>query len=1061
MIYSGAPYDRKTRKAHGVAICLDPIATKVWKDSGSEWVPISERIIKIRFYCAPIHITVIAVYSPINPVTKQMSDENDKFYNDLQDTLNDVSTKDMIIIMGDLNARVGNDQQKRHQHVTRSGIGPFTVDIENENGTRLIDFCEINNIIISNTFFKHKLVHQTSWMHPRNKKWHMIDYTLVNKKFRSSVEDVRMLRGATGTIGTDHHLMRVKIKIHLKSRRKNVTSKKINVDSAKLKDEKLLEAFQKDLHDIFDNAKDDTISIDQRYELFLSQIKEKAKYHFPVDKNTNRKRKEWLTSDILKVIDQKAIAFVEWQNNRGSNLESKFHKNYKRLRKIVKIMTEHRQEEYWDEVCENIEKSIKNNDPMTAFSIIRRLRGGSKRNENMPVQDKSGNLLVNSRDTLKRWREYFYETLNVNSSVDQNLIDLIETPTLSITEERRQNASLSIEEVRKALSQMKSRRAPGSDEVTVDILKAGGEPIIRWLFEFFTDVWKNEQIVKEWNMTTLIKLYKSKGDRKICDNYRGIALLNTTSKIFSRIILNRIHDLVDCQLLEIQSGFRSNRSTIDQIFTLKMTMEKRRAFNKPLFMCFIDITKAYDSVNRELLWKVCRSYGITDKLVDLLKVLYKHSIAKVKIDGELSDSFEMNTGVMQGGIPSPILFNILFDFIIREVINEAAISGVKFSYGSNDFFHGKNEKHDDFNILALLYADDLLVMCEKISDLEKFISCFEKVTQQYGLTMNIKKTCVMSLQQLKEDQHRKVLKGQVINYDDDININIRNQKIETADSFTYLGCTITKDQQHDTEISVRLTKASKAFNSLRHAIWHRKSVSITARVRIFRACIIPVLLYGSETWALTIKQAQRITTFYNKCLRTIIGVNIGDRISNETLLDITGQPSVENIMRRNRLRWFGHVNRTTLPDGSPSLIKKTMFSYFHDEKRPSNMGRCKQWEDKILNDINELQIQNWRRLTLDRKKWREIINKNVYVKPVSENIEDIVYQYKKQSAQRRKTDLAAMTGSIKRKVTEILVKENKQYKCPGCKLRFKPQGITNHVKSCVAAKVWCKRNRIN
>jgi exonuclease III len=370
MIYSGAPYDRKTRKAHSVAICLDPIATKVWKDSGSEWVPINERIIKIRLYCAPIHITVIAVYSPINPITKQMSDENDKFYNDLQDTLNDVSTKDMIIIMGDLNARVGKDQQKRQQHVIRSGIGPFTVDIENENGTRLIDFCEINNIIISNTFFKHKLVHQTSWMHPKNKKWHMIDYTLVNKKFRSSVEDVRMLRGAAGTIGTDHHLMRVKIRIHLKSRKKNVNSKKINVDSAKLKDDNLLEAFQKDLHDMFDDAKDDTISIDQRYELFLSQIKEKAKYHFSVDKNKNRKRKEWLTSDILKVIDQKSIAFVEWQNNRGSKWESKIHKNYKRLRKIVKIMTEQRQEEYWDEVCENIEKSIKNNDPVVTISFI-------------------------------------------------------------------------------------------------------------------------------------------------------------------------------------------------------------------------------------------------------------------------------------------------------------------------------------------------------------------------------------------------------------------------------------------------------------------------------------------------------------------------------------------------------------------------------------------------------------------------------------------------------------------------------------------------------------------
>ena len=197
-----------------------------------------------------------------------------------------------------------------------------------------------------------------------------------------------MPRGAAGSIGTDHHLMRAKIKIHLKSRRKYVNSKKINVDSAKLKDDKLLEAFQKDLHDIFDNAKDDTISIDQRYELFLSQIKERAKYHFYVDKSTNRKRKEWLTSDILKVIDQKAIAYVQWHNSRSSILEFNFYKNYKRLRKIVKKMTEHRQEEYWDEVCENIEKSIKNNDPVTAFSIIRRLGKGSKIDENMPVQDK-------------------------------------------------------------------------------------------------------------------------------------------------------------------------------------------------------------------------------------------------------------------------------------------------------------------------------------------------------------------------------------------------------------------------------------------------------------------------------------------------------------------------------------------------------------------------------------------------------------------------------------------------------------------------------------------------
>ncbi|CAF4573624.1 unnamed protein product [Rotaria socialis] len=136
-------------------------------------------------------------------------------------------------------------------------------------------------------------------------------------------------------------------------------------------------------------------------------------------------------------------------------------------------------------------------------------------------------------------------------------------------------------------------------------------------------------------------------------------------------------------------------------------------------------------------------------------MLYKDSKAQVKMNGKPSDSFDIETGVMQGVIPSPMLFNILFGFAIRKVIEEASVAGVKFSYVSNDFFHKSREKYENFNVLALLYADDLVAMCETTDDLEKFIRSFEKITQQFGLTMSVKKTCIMTLQQLKEDQHAK------------------------------------------------------------------------------------------------------------------------------------------------------------------------------------------------------------------------------------------------------------------------------------------------------------------
>ena len=138
-----------------------------------------------------------------------------------------------------------------------------------------------------------------------------------------------------------------------------------------------------------------------------------------------------------------------------------------------------------------------------------------------------------------------------------------------------------------------------------------------------------------------------------------------------------------------------------------------------------------------------------------------------------------------------------------------------------------------------------------------------------------------------------------------------------------------------------------------------------------------------------------------------------------------------------------------------------MFAYFHREKRPKNMGRTKRREYKVLKDIEESHIRNWRKLTLNRDAWRKVINRNVYAKPIHNNIKNIVYEYKLRAAQSRKDEIAVETDRIKRKVTEILVKVNNCYKCSGCKKNFKSQGITNHVKACINAKVWCKKNKIN
>ena len=178
-----------------------------------------------------------------------------------------------------------------------------------------------------------------------------------------------------------------------------------------------------------------------------------------------------------------------------------------------------------------------------------------------------------------------------------------------------------------------------------------------------------------------------------------------------------------------------------------------------------------------------------------------------------------------------------------------------------------------------MHADDLMALCNFVQDLEKFILTFETVTQKYGLTMSVKKTVIMSMEEFETDSNGKVIKQKEIHHPDR-NIVIRKQKVEITDKFTYLDCGVFKDQKMDMELESRISKARAAFNMLRNVIWHRKTISISAKLKIFRACVLPVLFYGSKTWYPTVAQERRINTFYMKCLRTLVGLNLGDRVLN-------------------------------------------------------------------------------------------------------------------------------------------------------------------------------------
>jgi sorting nexin-29 len=148
---------------------------------------------------------------------------------------------------------------------------------------------------------------------------------------------------------------------------------------------------------------------------------------------------------------------------------------------------------------------------------------------------------------------------------------------------------------------MKNRKAPGPDGLNSELFKYGGPVLSNRLLKLINKCWRERSIPEEWGQARVKSLFK-KGKRDDCSNYRGISILNSGYNIYAKIITQRLKTISEAILLEEQSGFRRGRSCIDNVFTLKQTVEKRREFNLETHIAFLDLGKAFDRVNRNQLW---------------------------------------------------------------------------------------------------------------------------------------------------------------------------------------------------------------------------------------------------------------------------------------------------------------------------------------------------------------------------------------------------------------------------------------------------------------------------
>lgn len=221
------------------------------------------------------------------------------------------------------------------------------------------------------------------------------------------------------------------------------------------------------------------------------------------------------------------------------------------------------------------------------------------------IESITGVHLKTKEEIMERWREHFHSVLNQDTSVD---LDSIRAPISAEVLVYPDDEHPSINEIRRAVGQLKNHKSAGSDVITAELLKGGGGATINMLFALFRKSWEEKCVPKNWTDAVVVPLHK-KGKKSSCDNYRGISLLSVPGKVLAKVICNRLTPFVSSFLVDSQCGFRAERSTVDIVFATRQLVEKALEQNtggKGICLAFVDIRKAFDSVNREALFEILR-----------------------------------------------------------------------------------------------------------------------------------------------------------------------------------------------------------------------------------------------------------------------------------------------------------------------------------------------------------------------------------------------------------------------------------------------------------------------
>ena len=904
-----------------------------------DFQPINDRICQLTTTIAnqSHNLIVICAYAPTLENSTKKPELRENFYDQLDSVIQKINSRDVLIVGGDFNAICGKHTSKDFPEY-QDTVGKYSKGTINDNGYSLLQFAKNNNMRLSNTMFKHKPAHITTWTCPERthgcldsrsgdprKQPYRNQIDFICTKIR---EDVRVTdaRSYGGTVTkSDHKLVIATMTIKWPTTRKHKSEPQINYSN--ITNTEIQEKYKSRAQEIF-NTKQQPTNPKQRWTRIVESSIEAAKEVLGTNKQQQNINPQ--QGEISELSTKQKDLKIQIENTTNVQQKQELRKQRNQTMTSIHRLTQKHENDILDSKLKHIENTA--DDSRRMFMAIQDLQKYNKKKDKLLIETPSG-LTANASQQSKIIAEFFKQQFNKDDA-----------PPTRKFQPAKMKIPFTAEEIQLAIKSLKNNRSAGGDKLKAELLKHGPTIYSHEIAAIFNEVAETGVFPLELIQGTIIALQKPKKPKGPLRNLRPITLLSMLRKILANCLLKRTGHKLDSKIPNSQAAYRRGRSTTEHVFATKLLAERAATSSSyVIHLLLLDMSKAFDSINRTILLDELSNILDPDE-IHLVSILLNTEL-QVRIGKEETEYFKTNTGVPQGDGYSAQEFTF---YLARALEGQECNNINEHNYCQNppsiiptllnpQIVSSETFQSDECDI-AMEYADDMT-----------------EITTDSELIEHIKKTLPDVL----------LGRGLLINEDKTEQYEIKYRGEETWKDCKLLGTKLDTEK----DISRRKGLAIAALTSLKH-ILKSKNTSLALKMRVFKCYVNSVFLYNCEVWTLTKGLCQKIDSFQRRILRThVLNVRWPKVIKNEDVYRLTKAKPWSTEISERRLKWFGHMIR--LPPCSPAQQAYRIAKMSTTRPRGKHQTT---WMSVITQQLREhnMTIAEAELKAKDKMKWRDM-----------------------------------------------------------------------------------------